>query len=56
MSAPTASATPVVHELQQNSEWRFEVAIGQKIDVKVRKLEETMPKQYLTGADPVRNR
>lgn len=36
-SAPTASVTPVVHELQQNSEWRFEVAIGQTIDVKVSK-------------------
>ncbi|KAH7355166.1 Pre-mRNA cleavage complex II protein Clp1-domain-containing protein [Rhexocercosporidium sp. MPI-PUGE-AT-0058] len=35
LSAPTASATPVVHELQQNSEWRFEVAIGQTIDVKI---------------------
>ncbi|KAL2070533.1 hypothetical protein VTL71DRAFT_13559 [Oculimacula yallundae] len=34
-SAPTTSAAPVVHELQQNSEWRFEVAIGQTIDVKI---------------------
>ncbi|CAL3967141.1 unnamed protein product [Diplocarpon coronariae] len=35
LSTPIAAATPEVHELQQNSEWRFEVAIKQKIDVKV---------------------
>ncbi|KAK2624488.1 hypothetical protein QTJ16_006438 [Diplocarpon rosae] len=29
-STPIAAATPEVHELQQNSEWRFEVAVGQK--------------------------
>ncbi|OWP02685.1 hypothetical protein B2J93_102 [Marssonina coronariae] len=33
LSTPIAAATPEVHELQQNSEWRFEVAIKQKIDV-----------------------
>ncbi|KAI6712011.1 hypothetical protein JHW43_005468 [Diplocarpon mali] len=36
LSTPIAAATPEVHELQQNSEWRFEVAIKQKIDVKAR--------------------
>ena len=34
-SAPTITATVAVHELQANSEWRFEVAIGQKIEVRV---------------------
>ncbi|CZS89296.1 probable Protein clp1 [Rhynchosporium agropyri] len=34
-SAPSTAAAPVVHELQQNSEWRFEVAVGQTIDVKI---------------------
>ncbi|KAK6583811.1 hypothetical protein PZA11_003541 [Diplocarpon coronariae] len=33
LSTPIAAATPEVHELQQNSEWRFEVAIKQKIDL-----------------------
>jgi hypothetical protein len=36
--APTAVASAtVVHELQANSEWRFEVAFGKSIELKVRK-------------------
>lgn len=40
-AAPTRAAVPAavshtnIHELQANSEWRFEVAIGSSIDVKV---------------------
>ncbi|KAE8448649.1 Cleavage polyadenylation factor subunit clp1 [Mollisiaceae sp. DMI_Dod_QoI] len=34
-SAPTVEAPVAVHELQANSEWRFEVEIGEKIDVKI---------------------
>ncbi len=34
-SAPTIAATVAVHELRAESEWRFEVAIGQKIEVRV---------------------
>jgi polyribonucleotide 5'-hydroxyl-kinase len=34
-SAPAIAATVAVHELRAESEWRFEVAIGQKIEVKV---------------------
>jgi polyribonucleotide 5'-hydroxyl-kinase len=33
---PIAPAATAIHELPPNSEWRFEVAIGQSIDVKVR--------------------
>ncbi|KAF4631926.1 hypothetical protein G7Y89_g6210 [Cudoniella acicularis] len=33
--APTVTASTVVHELQANSEWRFEVAYGQSIEVRV---------------------
>jgi hypothetical protein len=33
-----AAATTAVHELTSNSEWRFEVAINSKVDVKVRVL------------------
>jgi hypothetical protein len=36
-AAPTtATASIAVHELAPNSEWRFEVAINSRIDVKVR--------------------
>jgi polyribonucleotide 5'-hydroxyl-kinase len=34
-SAPAIAATVAVHELRAESEWRFEVAIGQKIEVRV---------------------
>lgn len=34
-SAPTIAAIVAVHELRAESEWRFEVAIGQKIEVRV---------------------
>ncbi|KUJ16273.1 Clp1-domain-containing protein [Mollisia scopiformis] len=33
--APIPVAPTVVHDLQANSEWRFEVDIGEKIDVKI---------------------
>jgi polyribonucleotide 5'-hydroxyl-kinase len=36
-SAPTIAATVAVHELRAESEWRFEIAIGQKIEVRVSK-------------------
>lgn len=35
LSAPTTASSVAVHELQASSEWRFEVAIGQSIEVKV---------------------
>ncbi|KAL3427221.1 hypothetical protein PVAG01_00730 [Phlyctema vagabunda] len=35
-SAPITAATTAVHELLPNSEWRFEVAIGQSIELKAR--------------------
>lgn len=28
-------STPTVHEIKENSEWRFEVAFGSKVEVKV---------------------
>jgi len=34
----TTAATTAIHELTPNSEWRFEVAINSRIDVKVRVL------------------
>ncbi|TAQ85137.1 hypothetical protein B7494_g6551 [Chlorociboria aeruginascens] len=34
-SAPIATATVAVHELDANSEWRFEVAAGQSLEVRV---------------------
>ncbi|TVY39548.1 mRNA cleavage and polyadenylation factor [Lachnellula occidentalis] len=34
-SAPTIQAAIAVHDLQANSEWRFEVAYGQSIEVKI---------------------
>ncbi|RDW69328.1 mRNA cleavage and polyadenylation factor [Coleophoma cylindrospora] len=34
-SAPVTVATTAIHELAPNSEWRFEVAIGQSIEVRV---------------------
>jgi hypothetical protein len=37
ITAPiTAAPSTAVHDLSPNSEWRFEVAINSKIDVKVR--------------------
>ncbi|KAH8678772.1 hypothetical protein BGZ60DRAFT_401815 [Tricladium varicosporioides] len=35
LAAPTAVASAVVHDLQANSEWRFEVAHGQSIEVRI---------------------
>ncbi len=29
-------ATPIIHELKEGTEWRFEVAFGLKVEVKVR--------------------
>ena len=29
-------ATPTIHELKEGTEWRFEVAFGSKVEVKVR--------------------
>ncbi|CAG8982545.1 hypothetical protein HYALB_00002327 [Hymenoscyphus albidus] len=34
-AAPTATSSVVLHELQANSEWRFEVAFGRSIEVKL---------------------
>ncbi|RDL30761.1 mRNA cleavage and polyadenylation factor CLP1 [Venustampulla echinocandica] len=34
-AGPATAAASTIHELQANSEWRFEVAFGQSIDVKV---------------------
>lgn len=28
-------STPTIHEIKENTEWRFEVAFGSKIEVKV---------------------
>lgn len=37
LSAPVESVSlPIIHELKEGSEWRFEVAFGSKVDVKVR--------------------
>ncbi len=39
LSAPVeTNVAPAVHELQEGSEWRFEVAFGTKAEVKVGKL------------------
>ncbi|KAL9045176.1 MAG: hypothetical protein Q9214_001746 [Letrouitia sp. 1 TL-2023] len=36
LSAPVESVSiPVIHELREGSEWRFEVAFGSKVDVKL---------------------
>ena len=36
LSAPVETvATPTVHELKEQTEWRFEVAFGTKIEVRV---------------------
>ncbi len=37
ISAPAEiEATPTIHELKEGTEWRFEVAFGSKVEVKVR--------------------
>ena len=37
LSAPVETVvTPTVHELKEQTEWRFEVAFGTKIEVRVR--------------------
>ena len=37
LSAPVETAvTPTVHELKEQTEWRFEVAFGTKLEVRVR--------------------
>lgn len=28
-------STPTIHDIKENSEWRFEVAFGSKVEVKV---------------------
>ena len=35
LQATTFSTAVTVHDLKPNSEWRFEVAIGESIDLKV---------------------
>lgn len=36
LSAPVETiATPTVHELKEQTEWRFEVAFGTKVEVRV---------------------
>jgi len=35
LQATTFSTAAAVHDLNPNSEWRFEVAIGESIDLKV---------------------
>lgn len=40
-SAPTTTGAVAVHELQANSEWRFEVAMGRSIEVKVSQIRMT---------------
>lgn len=36
LSAPVKTfATPTVHELKEQTEWRFEVAFGTKVEVRV---------------------
>ena len=36
LSAPTETVvTPTVHELKEQTEWRFEVAFGTKVEVRV---------------------
>ena len=36
LSAPVETvATPTVHELKEQTEWRFEVAFGSKVEVRV---------------------
>ncbi|KZF23192.1 Clp1-domain-containing protein [Xylona heveae TC161] len=35
LSAATEIAAPVVHEIQKDSEWRFEVAFGSNVEVKL---------------------
>lgn len=37
LSAPAETAvTPTIHELKEQTEWRFEVAFGTKVEVRVR--------------------
>jgi polyribonucleotide 5'-hydroxyl-kinase len=53
-SAPTIAASTTVHELQPNSEWRFEVAFGQGVEVKVcrsilHELNKLMVSKVLSG-------
>ncbi|POS83130.1 hypothetical protein EPUL_003438 [Erysiphe pulchra] len=35
LSAPSLEAVPVVHELQANSEWRFDIAVDKTIQVRI---------------------
>ncbi|RKF76134.1 mRNA cleavage and polyadenylation factor clp1 [Golovinomyces cichoracearum] len=35
LSVPFVEASPVIHEIQANSEWRFDVAIGQNIQLRI---------------------
>ena len=36
LSAPVETiATPTVHELKEQTEWRFEVAFGTKVEIRV---------------------
>lgn len=36
LEAPVETgSTPTIHDIKENSEWRFEVAFGSKIEVKV---------------------
>lgn len=37
LNAPTVpvSSGPIFHDIKENTEWRFEVAFGAKIEVKV---------------------
>lgn len=41
LTAPVELAAPTVHELEKGSEWRFEVAFGNNVEVKVRYLITT---------------
>lgn len=36
LEAPVETgSTPTIHDIKENSEWRFEVAFGSKVEVKV---------------------
>lgn len=50
LEAPVESgSTPTIHDIKENSEWRFEVAFGSKVEVKVGENSTGMVQN--TGAD-----
>jgi len=44
LSAPVeTTVTPIIHDLKEGTEWRFEVAFGTKVEVRVRAFSVPKP-------------